>query len=202
MLRIYPFSLTRGVVSAIVLPMLKLRLQRVGRKNDPSFRVVVTEHQNGPQSGKFLEILGSYDARQGKPQLKGDRIKHWLEKGAQASPTVNNMLVKLGVIEGKTVNNLPKMKPVEAKPEVAEVPKAEALAKEANPPAGGEPAPAPASEEPKPEAPEATPESAPTEEVPVAETPVEEVVAPAAEPVSDMPAKAPAQAETPAEPTQ
>ncbi len=95
--------------------MLKLRLQRVGRKNDPSFRVVVTESQNGPQSGKFLEILGAYDARQGKPQLNADRIKHWIEKGAQTSSTVNNMLVRFGVVEGKTVNNLPKMVAVEPK---------------------------------------------------------------------------------------
>ncbi len=46
--------------------MLTIRLQRVGRKNDPSFRVVVTDSKHGPQSGKFLEVVGAYDARQGK----------------------------------------------------------------------------------------------------------------------------------------
>ena len=98
--------------------MLKLRLQRVGRKNDPSFRVVVTESQNGPKSGNFLEILGSYDARQGVPQLKGDRIKYWLGKGALASATVHNMLVRFGQLEGDKINMLPIRKPVEVVPEV------------------------------------------------------------------------------------
>ena len=93
--------------------MLKLRLQRVGRKNDPSFRVVVTESQNGPKSGNFLEILGSYDARQGVPQLKADRIKYWLGKGALASDTVHNMLVRFGQLEGDKINMLPTRKPAE-----------------------------------------------------------------------------------------
>ena len=149
--------------------MLKLRLQRVGRKNDPSYRVVVTESQNGPQSGKFLEILGSYDARQGKPLLKGDRIKYWIEKGAQTSDTVNNMLVRFGVIEGKTVNNLPVKKAVEAKPEAA-------VAEEVKPAAAAE---APAEEAPA--APEAEP--APAAEAPVAEAVVEDVSG-AAEPAA------------------
>jgi len=106
--------------------MLKIRLQRVGRKNDPSFRVVVTESQNGPKSGNFIEILGSYDARQGKPLLKGERINYWLSKGAQASETVHNMLVKFDIIKGATKNNLPKMKPVEKAEEApVEAPKAE-----------------------------------------------------------------------------
>lgn len=97
--------------------MLKLRLQRVGRKNDPSFRVVVTESTNGPKSGNFIEILGSYDARQGKPILKADRIKHWISKGVVVSDTMNNMLVKFKIIEGETRNVLPKRKPAPAKEE-------------------------------------------------------------------------------------
>jgi small subunit ribosomal protein S16 len=104
--------------------MLTIRLQRVGRKNDPSFRVVVTDSKNSSKSGKFLEVLGSYNARFGKPQLNGEKIKHWLSKGAKASATVNNMLVKFKVIEGATISPLPAKKPeapiVEAKP-VAEV---------------------------------------------------------------------------------
>ncbi len=82
--------------------MLMIRLQRVGRKNDPSFRLVATEKQNGPQSGKFLEVLGSYDARQGAPVFKTERIKHWLGVGAQPSQTVHNLLVKAKIIEGVT----------------------------------------------------------------------------------------------------
>lgn len=141
--------------------MLKLRLQRVGRKNDPSFRVVVTESQNGPKSGNFLEILGSYDARQGVPQLKGDRIKHWLSKGALASDTVHNMLVRFGQLEGDKINMLPTRKPAEVVAEVAPAPEAPApeVVAEAT------------AETPVSEAPaevvveEATPEEAPVPEV-------------------------------------
>lgn len=81
--------------------MLKIRLQRVGKKHDPSFRVVLTDSRKGPQSGAFLEILGNYNAQKGEPQLKGERIKHWITKGAQASDTVHNLLLKLKIIEGK-----------------------------------------------------------------------------------------------------
>ena len=146
--------------------MLKVRLQRVGRKNDPSFRVVVTESQNGPQSGKFLEILGSYDARQGKPQLKGERIKYWLARGAQASGTVNNMLVKFDIIEGQTVNVLPKKRPVEKPAEVV------APAKSEEPVAEVAPVAEPSSEEPTKEAETPAPAEPETEV-----EPKEEVVA-------------------------
>lgn len=89
--------------------MLKIRLQRVGRKNDPSFRLVVTESTNAAKkSGRFAEVLGSYDARHGEPQIKADRVKHWIAMGAQVSDTVHNLLIKQGVIEGKAKNPLPK----------------------------------------------------------------------------------------------
>jgi len=112
--------------------MLKVRLQRVGRKNDPSFRVVVTDSRRGPKSGNFIEILGSYDARQGKPNLKADRIKHWISVGAQTSGTVHNLLVSEGVIEGNKKNVLPKKSPIvkegteEVKAEASPEPEVEA----------------------------------------------------------------------------
>lgn len=93
--------------------MLKIRLQRVGRKNDPSFRIVVMPKQKDSQSGKVVEILGSYNARQGKPQIKADRVKHWIAAGAQVSGTVHNLLVGQKIIEGKKINVLPKRKSVE-----------------------------------------------------------------------------------------
>jgi small subunit ribosomal protein S16 len=93
--------------------MLKIRLQRVGRKNDPSFRLVVVDSHYGPQSGKFLEVLGNYNARgDRKIQFKIERVKHWLKEGAKASDTVHNLLVSEKVIEGKKINVLPKKKPI------------------------------------------------------------------------------------------
>lgn len=101
--------------------MLKIRLQRVGRKHDPSFRLVLTDSKNGPQSGKFLEVLGSYNARFGKPEIKGDRVIYWVSKGAQVSDTVHNLLINEKVIEGKKINVLPRKSPVKKEgEEVAE----------------------------------------------------------------------------------
>ena len=61
--------LTICITFGTVMPMLKVRLQRVGRRNDPSFRVVVTDSQNAAKSGKFLEIVGSYDPRKNSKQI-------------------------------------------------------------------------------------------------------------------------------------
>lgn len=72
--------------------MLKIRLQRVGKKNTPSYRVVLAEHTAPPQ-GKFLEILGFYNPRKKQKSFKKERIEHWLSKGAQPSSTVFNLLV-------------------------------------------------------------------------------------------------------------
>lgn len=65
------------------------------------------------QSGKVTEILGSYNARRGKPQVNAERVRHWLALGALASGTVHNILVAQKVIAGKKINVLPKRKPVE-----------------------------------------------------------------------------------------
>ena len=92
--------------------MLKVRLQRVGRRNDPSFRVVVTESTRGPKSGKYIEMLGSYSPRQKTVALKGDRIKYWLSVGAQVTGTVHNLLIKEKITTGKKINVLPKKSPI------------------------------------------------------------------------------------------
>lgn len=80
----------------------------MGRKNDPSFRLVLTDSKNATRSGKFLEILGAYSARQGEPTIKGERIKYWMSVGAKPSDTVHNLLIKEKIITGKKINVLPK----------------------------------------------------------------------------------------------
>lgn len=72
--------------------MLKIRLQRIGKRGQAYFRVVVLEHTKKPK-GKFLELLGSYDPHKKEFKVKMDRIEHWVSKGAQMSSTVNNLLV-------------------------------------------------------------------------------------------------------------
>ncbi len=84
--------------------MLKIRLQRVGRKHEPSFRLVLTDSKNSSKSGRFAELLGSYDPRKSLEALKADRIKHWLAQGAGVTGTVNNLLIKKGIIRGKKIH--------------------------------------------------------------------------------------------------
>jgi len=76
--------------------MLKVRLQRIGTKHQPHYKIVVLEHTKKPQ-GKYLEQMGTYDPRAKKFVTKLDRIEHWLSVGAQISPTVNNLMVNYKV---------------------------------------------------------------------------------------------------------
>lgn len=92
--------------------MLAIRLQRVGRKNDPSFRVIVADSKLKPKTGNVLEVLGSYNARMGKPIINIDRTKHWMSVGAKASGTVHNLLVDLKAVTGKKINVLGKKTPI------------------------------------------------------------------------------------------
>jgi small subunit ribosomal protein S16 len=95
--------------------MLKIRLQRIGRKHEPSFRLVLTDSKNSTKSGKFLEILGNYDARRGeKSEFKTDRVSYWMSNGAQLSDTVHNLLIDKKMIVGKKINNLPRKTPVKS----------------------------------------------------------------------------------------
>ena len=89
-----------------------MRLQRVGRKNDPSYRIVVTDKRTGPKSNKHVAILGSYNPKMSHIQLDVDAAKDWLSKGVQPSDTVHNILVKQKVINAKTINPLPRKSPI------------------------------------------------------------------------------------------
>jgi len=94
--------------------MLMIRLQRTGRKHEPTFRVVLTDSKNGPKSGRYLKNLGWYDTRikNKTEQLDVEEIKKYMKNGAQLSLTLHNYLVSQKVIEGKKMNALPKKKPI------------------------------------------------------------------------------------------
>ena len=85
--------------------MLKIRLQRIGRKNNPAFRAVLTDSRNSTKSGKFKEILGTYDPKgkdkAGQTNFQTDRMKYWISQGAKLSDTMHNFLVHQKVIKGK-----------------------------------------------------------------------------------------------------
>jgi small subunit ribosomal protein S16 len=96
-----------------------IRLQRVGRKHEPTFRVVLTDSKNGPKSGKYLKNLGWYDTRRKNTldQMDTEEIKRWISQGAQTSVTLHNFLVHNKVITGKKINALPKKRPIKKEEE-------------------------------------------------------------------------------------
>jgi len=75
--------------------MLAIRMRRVGGKNRPFFRVVVTESASA-RDGRFVEILGHYHPRSkpAKVEIDRDRVRHWLEKGARPSDTVRTLIAR------------------------------------------------------------------------------------------------------------
>ncbi|OGZ05324.1 MAG: 30S ribosomal protein S16 [Candidatus Lloydbacteria bacterium RIFCSPHIGHO2_02_FULL_54_17] len=102
--------------------MLAIRLKRIGRTNDPSFRIIVQDHRRSPKKTRGLvEYVGSYDARKGTPQINGERVKYWISQGARPSDTVHNLLVDAKIITGKKVNAMNKKTKV-----VKEAPKEDA----------------------------------------------------------------------------
>jgi len=132
---LYPILyLTISLYFVTIANMLKIRLQRVGRKSEPTYRLVLTDSKNSTKSGRYLEILGNYDSRRGeKAVIKADRVTYWMSKGAQVSGTVHNMLVTTKVISGKKINVLSKKKPIMKEGAEAPAAAADSTATEAAP---------------------------------------------------------------------
>lgn len=149
---------------------LKIRLSRGGRKNNPYYRIVVTDSRS-PRDSNFIERLGTYNpllaqGDENRVTLNADRIKHWLSQGAQPSERVAIFLGKAGLVASPAQSNRPKKSAPKAKAqerlkeaeekaraaaEAAEAAKAEAEA------AAAAPAEAPAAEAPAAEAPAEAP---------------------------------------------
>ena len=88
--------------------MVKLRLMRMGKTKQPTYRVVAADSRS-PRDGRFIEIVGSYAPRQeqNKVVLKAERDTHWLGEGAQPTDRVRRLLVGAGIIEGAPVRDAP-----------------------------------------------------------------------------------------------
>jgi len=82
--------------------MLTIRLSRIGKKNKPMYRLVISEKARDPY-GRALEILGSYNPYTKDLQAKAERINHWLSLGAGMSATVNNLLIEKGIVKGEKI---------------------------------------------------------------------------------------------------
>ena len=80
--------------------MLRIRLSRIGKRKQPSYRIVVTD-QRHPREGAHLEIIGHYNplTNPATITLKEDRAIHWLQVGAQPSDTAAKILSRSGIME-------------------------------------------------------------------------------------------------------
>ncbi len=153
--------------------MLMIRFQRIGRTNDPAFRIVLLEKERAAKAGNIVELLGTYNPRSKALTLDEDQVKHWISKGAQPTDSIRNLLINKGVIEGKKVNVLPKKTPQkkEGAEAVAAAPEAVAPAEEVAAPTEAEVVAEVA------DADEGSAEPAPAEEVAPAEVSAEVPVA-------------------------
>lgn len=88
--------------------MLKIRFFRTGRKNHPFYRIVVTDSRHAPQGGRFLERLGFFNPLTKEQSLNEERIKHWLDVGAQPSARVHNLLIDAKIVQGDKIDVLKK----------------------------------------------------------------------------------------------
>ena len=156
--------------------MLAIKLQRVGKKHQPSYRMVVAEKRS-KLIGPPIEDLGAYSTMTKEGAFNNERISYWIGAGAQPTMTVHNLLVKQGILKAPTkAIKMNKPKPKEAAPAEA--------AKAAEPVAEAKPVEAEAVAEVKPAEPE-----------PVAEVKEEAV----AEAKTEVVAEAPKEEEKPAD---
>ncbi len=171
--------------------MLRIRLSRVGKKKQPSYRLVVADSR-APRDGAFVKIIGHYNPRTQPATLvvKEEEAVEWLRRGAQPSETAAKLLTRIGVMEraGRAPVVWDRKTPVKPKKAKEEAP-AEAAVAEA--PAEPEAAPA---EQPEPEAAAA---EAPTEAEAAAEEQPEPQPAEGTQPKARKKAKAAAAEEQP-----
>jgi small subunit ribosomal protein S16 len=130
--------------------MLSIKLQRIGKKHQPSYRLVVAEARS-KMAAPPVEDLGSYQPRTKAAAFKRERVSYWLGVGAQPTVSVHNLLVAQGIVTGAKFA-VKMAKPVAAP--VAEAPAAES-------PSATPEAVAPAAEAP----------AQPIAEIPAEETP-------------------------------
>ena len=79
---------------------VKIRLKRMGSKKKPFYRIVVADSRS-PRDGRFIETVGTYNPLKNPAEvvLKEEDVLNWLQKGAQHSDTVRNILSKEGIMQ-------------------------------------------------------------------------------------------------------
>lgn len=94
--------------------MLAIKLKRIGKKHQPSFRVVINEKRS-KATGRYIEDLGWFNPRSKEFKINTERVNYWIKSGAQPTDTVHNLLVRAEAISGpkKAVHSKSKKTPVE-----------------------------------------------------------------------------------------
>jgi len=90
--------------------MVRIRLKRIGQRNRPHYRIVVTESQRA-RDGKYIESLGHYNPRDKALVVDRERADHWLSKGAQPSATAARLISRYA-----KMTNPPPVAPIEPAP--------------------------------------------------------------------------------------
>jgi len=103
--------------------MLVIRFFRVGKKNQPFFKIVVTDKRKPTRAGRFVEELGTFNPLTKEKVLKKERILYWISVGAQPSKSIHNLLISEKIIEGKKIPKHKKPKVKEEKSKEPEKPK-------------------------------------------------------------------------------
>lgn len=112
--------------------MLAIRLQRIGRKGYPVYRVAVQESQRHPSSGRVVAYVGSYNPHTKEVSLQKEDVEKYLGNGAQPTPRVVKLLKAEGVklpswvkdvdsSKQKSIKNAEKLRKNQPKEEAAEV---------------------------------------------------------------------------------
>jgi len=128
--------------------MLKMRLQRRGKNNYATYRVVVAEH-TFPVKGKYVADIGWYNPHTNEFKVSSEAAEKWLSQGAKPSATVHNLLVENGHLKAEKVTSWSK----KSKPAEEETEKGSSAAESAAP---------------------KTQEKSPATETPAAQNPAEE----------------------------
>ena len=113
--------------------MLAIRLQRVGRKGYPVYRIAVQESQRHPSSGRVVAYVGSYNPHTKEVNVQNDVAQKYLDNGAQPTPRVVKLLKDSGVKlpswvkeavsdKQKTIKNAEKLRKNQPKEDVVEEP--------------------------------------------------------------------------------
>ena len=117
--------------------MLAIRLQRIGRKGYPVYRLAVQEAQRHPSSGRVVAYVGSYNPHTKEANVQVETAQKYLDNGAQPTPRVVKLLKNAGVKlpswvkevasdKQKTIRNAEKLRKNQPKEEVTETPAEEA----------------------------------------------------------------------------